>query len=153
VWACPSSEIVNTRKRNVLETGSLSVLMCVGGTHYLLESRCLPSPHEGWETPSKGPKRAGVSLPSYEDGNRSSFQNLVSFGVYNSGREVHKPSNSECHTPSSRTFRCQDTSLQAIKDSPCHRSFAQYRYHFSCTYELSVTLRNCYTGRSICLFA
>jgi hypothetical protein len=49
---------------------------------------------------SKGPNRVGVSLPSPEDGDRSSFRNVV-FSRYLEFRtmdEAHKPSDSECST-------------------------------------------------------
>jgi hypothetical protein len=50
---------------------------------------------------SKGPNRVGVSLPSPEDRNRSSFRNIV-FSRYLKFREMMKdknPINSECCTP------------------------------------------------------
>jgi hypothetical protein len=50
---CPSSGILNCRKHNVSDTGS--------------SKRGL----------SKGPNRVGVSLASSEDGNRSSFRNVL----------------------------------------------------------------------------
>jgi hypothetical protein len=37
---------------------------------------------------SKGANRVGVSLPSPEDGNRSSFRNVVFPSIYNSGRRT-----------------------------------------------------------------
>jgi hypothetical protein len=42
---------------------------------------------------SKGPERVGVSLPSAEDGNRSSFQNIV-FSKFQTIDKVHKPRDS-----------------------------------------------------------
>jgi hypothetical protein len=55
---------------------------------------------------SKGPNRVGVSLPSPEDGDRSSFRNVV-FPIYlelwTMGK-VHKSSDSECYTQSSEPF-------------------------------------------------
>jgi hypothetical protein len=56
---------------------------------------------------SKEPNRVGVSLPSPEDGNRSSFRNFV-FCYYLEFRtmnKVQKPSHSECYTPLSEPFR------------------------------------------------
>jgi hypothetical protein len=46
---------------------------------------------------SKGPKRAGVSLPSPEDGNTSSLRNVVfsSYLEFQTMDKVHKPSDSE----------------------------------------------------------
>jgi hypothetical protein len=35
---------------------------------------------------SKGPNRVGVSVPSPEEGKRSSFRNVVIPSIYNSGR-------------------------------------------------------------------
>jgi hypothetical protein len=52
----PSSGILDTRKHNVSETGSVSVFRLAL---------------------SKGQDRVGVSLPSPEDGIRSSFRNVV----------------------------------------------------------------------------
>jgi hypothetical protein len=66
-----------------------------------------PSSGEGWEKPnllgpsertnqwlwldlSKGPNRVGVSLPSPEDGNRSSFWNVVFSSIYNSSNSKYE---------------------------------------------------------------
>jgi hypothetical protein len=57
---CPSSSILKTRKHNVSETPSASILRW-GGRHLVL---------------SKGPNKVGVS-PSPEDENRSSSWNVV----------------------------------------------------------------------------
>jgi hypothetical protein len=66
-------DFCTTRKHKVLETGSGSVL-----------SPCLAL--------SKGPNRVGVSLPSPEDGNRSSFRNVV-FSSYLEFGTMDKPTN------------------------------------------------------------
>jgi hypothetical protein len=50
---------------------------------------------------SNGPNRVGVSS---EDGNRSSFRNVVLFSEYRTMDNVQKPSNSECYAPSSEPF-------------------------------------------------
>jgi hypothetical protein len=53
------------------------------------------------------PNGVGISLPSPEDGNRSSFRNVV-FSRYLEFRtmdKVHKPSDLECCTPLSEPFR------------------------------------------------
>jgi hypothetical protein len=48
-----------------------------------------------------GPNKVGVSLPSAEDGNRSSFQNAVvstsSYSEFHKLDKVQKPSDSESH--------------------------------------------------------
>jgi hypothetical protein len=47
---------------------------------------------------SKGPNRVGVSIPSSEDGNWSSFRNVVfsSYLEFRTMDNVHKPSHSKC---------------------------------------------------------
>jgi hypothetical protein len=55
---------------------------------------------------SEKPNRVGVSPPTPEDGNRSSFRNAVFyFFEYLTVNKVRKPSNSECYTPPSVQFR------------------------------------------------
>jgi hypothetical protein len=53
-----------------------------------------------------GPNRVGVSLPSPEDGNRSSFLNVMFSGYleFRTMHKVQKPGNSECYTASSEPF-------------------------------------------------
>jgi hypothetical protein len=55
----------------------------------------------------EGPDRAGVSLPSPEDGHRSSFWNIVFLSYLEiwTLHEVHKPSDSEWYSSSSGPFR------------------------------------------------
>jgi hypothetical protein len=55
---------------------------------------------------SKEPSRVGVSLSSPDDGNRSSFRNLVfsSYLEFRTIDKVHNPSYSECYTTSSETY-------------------------------------------------
>jgi hypothetical protein len=54
-----------------------------------------------------GHNRIGVSLPSPEEGNRSSFRNVVfySYLEFRTMNKVQKPSDSDCYTPSSEPFR------------------------------------------------
>jgi hypothetical protein len=56
---------------------------------------------------SKEPSRAGVSLPSPEDG--SSFQNVIfsSYLEFQMMDKVHNPADSGYYTPSSGLFRFQ----------------------------------------------
>jgi hypothetical protein len=56
---------------------------------------------------SKGPNGVGVFLPSNEDGYRPIFQNVLfsSCLEFRTMDKVHKPSDSECHIPSSERFR------------------------------------------------
>jgi hypothetical protein len=65
---CPLFSIIETRKHSVLETESISILRLGEGDPYSLEH---------WLAPSKALNRVVVSLPSLEDRNRSSFQNVV----------------------------------------------------------------------------
>jgi hypothetical protein len=77
-------------EHNVSETGSVSVLRWGGRIH------------------STGPNRVGVSCPSPEDGNRSSFRNVVFFCFfleYRTMNKVQKPSSPECYIPSSEPFK------------------------------------------------
>jgi hypothetical protein len=80
----------------------------------------LPSPEDGnsydfwiqWLRlgPSKWPNTVGESLPSPEDRNRSNFRKVV-FSSYLELRtrdKVHRPSDSECYTPSSESFSFYD---------------------------------------------
>jgi hypothetical protein len=75
-WAsglCSSPRILITRKHNVSETGPVSVLRW--GEIQRLRLAL-----------SKGPNRVVVSLPSHEEGNRSSIRNTVFSSTQNSGR-------------------------------------------------------------------
>jgi hypothetical protein len=63
---CPSSGIIKTRKHNILETGSDSILR-----------RREEDTYSVWLALSKGPNRVGL---------RYSFQNVVFFRFYNSGQ-------------------------------------------------------------------
>jgi hypothetical protein len=57
-----------------------------------------------------------MSLPSPEDGNRSSFRNVVLFSLleFQTMDKVQKTSNPECHTPSSEPFRIYTFSVEGI---------------------------------------
>jgi hypothetical protein len=81
---CPLSGILNTRTHNVSETGSVSrettTLLC-----------SLERASNDWVqwlrlALSKEPNRVGVSLPSPEEGNRSSSRNVVFPSTYDFGR-------------------------------------------------------------------
>jgi hypothetical protein len=94
---CPSSEIVNTRKHNVSETESFSVLRWGEGDTYSVGSLRKSQPQlldlvlsNHWIECSN---RVVVPLPSPEDGNRSSSQNICFLVIQNSGTmdKVHKP--------------------------------------------------------------
>jgi hypothetical protein len=56
---------------------------------------------------SKGPKIVDASFPLPEEGNRSSFRNVVFSAHLDfwTMDKVHKPSDSECYAPSSESFR------------------------------------------------
>jgi hypothetical protein len=83
---CPSSGILETKKHNISETGSVSFLMLVL---------------------SKGPKREGDFFRSLEDRNRTSFRNVVFYSYLELRTivKVHKLSDFECYTPTSEPFR------------------------------------------------
>jgi hypothetical protein len=75
------SGILNTRKNNVSETGSVSVLGHGEGRHlnsWVPLKELTSYTGLDWRLAvSKGLERVHVSLPSPEDGNRSSFRNVV----------------------------------------------------------------------------
>jgi hypothetical protein len=77
---CPSSGILKTREHNVLETGPVSVLRWRGETPTQLSPLERVNLSLQWLrlALSKRPNWVGVSCPlSPEDGNRSSFQNVM----------------------------------------------------------------------------
>jgi hypothetical protein len=87
----PSTFWITMKKHNVSETGSVYVLRC-GKTPTLL-----------------GPiERANLNQSSSEDGNRSSFRNVVFFHCYvgkiRTMDKVRKPNISVCYTPSSESY-------------------------------------------------
>jgi hypothetical protein len=70
---CSSFAILNTRKRNISETGSVSETLCfleVPGLRLVL---------------SKGPNGVGVSFLLPEDGNRPNLRNVLFSVIDNSG--------------------------------------------------------------------
>jgi hypothetical protein len=75
---CPSSGILKTRKHNISETGSFSVLRWRGEDTYSVGSL--------EKNLSKGPNWVGVFPPSPENGNRSNFRNVVLSSFSNTGR-------------------------------------------------------------------
>jgi hypothetical protein len=89
------------RKHNFTETG-LSFRLHVRGRRHLL---CWVQ----WFSLacSQGTNRVGVSLPSPEDGSRSSFRKVVlpSYIEFWTMDKVQKPSDPECYVPLSQTFR------------------------------------------------
>jgi hypothetical protein len=93
------ARILETRKRNVSETGSVSFLKRRQEDAYFVES--LRANFNPWTQHSR------CTFPvSPEEGNRSSFRNAVSsFVEYRTMDKVRKPSNSEGYTPSSEPFR------------------------------------------------
>jgi hypothetical protein len=94
---------------------------------------------------SKGPNRVGVSLPSPEDGNRSSFLNVVFLLSYLEVRamnKVHKPSDSECYTPSSESFRIELVG----RDISSHNAFTQNGQY---KHRINVERRSCHERDSI----
>jgi hypothetical protein len=72
---CPSSGILETKKDNVSETGSVLSSGEGGKTPTLLGP--LERANHNHCTLSKGPNLVGVLPPSPEDGNRSSFRNVA----------------------------------------------------------------------------
>jgi hypothetical protein len=63
--------------------------------------------------PFKGPNRADVSLPLFQDANRSSFRNAVLSAhlEFRTVDKAHKLSVSECYAPSSEQLRTTFASL------------------------------------------
>jgi hypothetical protein len=77
---------------------------------------------------SKGHNRAGVSLPSPEDGNRSSFQNVV-FSSYLELHTMEKSRNSAILNDNKRSSSINDTELLKMTDYRLlKKNFAQLIY-------------------------
>jgi hypothetical protein len=77
---------------------------------------------------SKGPNRVGVALSSSEDGNRSSFRNVV-FSIYLELRtmdKVHKPADFECYTPWSEPFEFYEKSDLVVRRRDSNISAPEY---------------------------
>jgi hypothetical protein len=112
---CPSSGILIIRKHKVSEIGSVSFFRWREGDTYSVGFR------KNLDI-SKRPKRAAISLPPPEDGNRSRYSSqYVVFSSYLEFRtidEVQKPSNSECYTPSSEPLRLYYLHHQSFKSRP-----------------------------------
>jgi hypothetical protein len=80
-----------------------------GGRHLSTLLRLVEKPinHCSWLAHSKGPIKICVSVPSTEDGNRSSFRNAAfsSYVEFQTTEKVQKSSGYECHTRSLQSFR------------------------------------------------
>jgi hypothetical protein len=103
---CPSSGILNTRKQNVLETGSVCVFRRGEAYTYPVLKLAL----------CKGPDTVDASLPLPEDETRSSFRNVVfpSYLEFRTIDKVQKASDPKCYTPSSEPFRFKSSHVYSF---------------------------------------